>query len=84
MSKTMSQAIGGHNLRAMMVIVALVAVLLALTLVAVVQTASTTSDGAANPAINAKGKGGSRSVNYDPAINRHAEVVQRLGGGSLR
>jgi hypothetical protein len=84
MSKAMNQAIRGHNLRVTMVIAALAVVLLALTLVAVVQTASTTSDGAANPAMSAEGKGGSRSVNYDPAINRHAEVVQRLGNGSLR
>ena len=67
-----------------MAIAALAAVLLALTLVAVFQTASTSSDGAANPAMSAEGKGVPRSVNYDPAIDRHAEVVQRLGGGSLR
>ena len=83
MSKAMSQTIGGHNLRVMMVIVALAVVLLVLTLVAVIQTAPTTSDrGDANPAMSAQGKGGS-SVNNDP-IDRHAEVVQRLGNGSLR
>jgi hypothetical protein len=82
MSKAMTQATGGHNLRA---IVALAAVLLVLTLVAVLQTAPTTPDrGEANPAMSAEGKGGStRSVNDDP-IDRHAEVVQRLGNGSLR
>jgi hypothetical protein len=82
MSKAMTQATGGHNLRA---IVALAAVLLVLTLVAVLQTAPTTTDrGEANPAMSAEGKGGStRSVNDDP-IDRHAEVVQRLGNGSLR
>ena len=84
MSKAMGQATGGRNLRVTMAIAALAAVLLALTLVAVFQTASTTSDGAANPAMSAEGKGGSRSVNYDPTIDRHTEVVQRLGGGSLR
>jgi hypothetical protein len=85
MSKAISQTTGGHNLRVTMAIVALAAVLLALTLVAVFQTASTTSDGgAANPAISAEGKGVPRSANYDPAIDRHAEVVQRLGNGSLR
>lgn len=84
MSKTMSQAVGGHNLRVTMLIVALAAVLFVLTLVAVVQTASTTSgSGDANPAMSADGSGGS-SVNYAPYIDRHAEVVQRLGGGSLR
>ena len=85
MSKAISHTTGGHNLRVTLAIVALAAVLLALTLVAVFQTASTTSDGgAANPAISAEDKVGSRSVNYDPAIDRHAEVVQRLGNGSLR
>jgi hypothetical protein len=84
MGKAISQTIGGHNLRVTLAIAALAAVLLALTLVAVFQTASTTSDRAANPAMSAEGKEGSRSVNYDPAIDRHAEVVQRLGDGSLR
>jgi hypothetical protein len=83
MSKAMTQTTGAHNLRVMMAIVALAAVLLALTLVAVLQTAPTTTDrGDANPAMSTEGKGGS-SVNNDP-IERHAEVVQRLGNGSLR
>jgi hypothetical protein len=34
--------------------------------------------------MSAEGKGVPRGVNYDPAIDRHAEVVQRLGNGSLR
>ena len=67
-----------------MAIAALAAVLLALTLVAVFQTASTTSDRAANPAMSAEGKGVSGSVNHDPYIDRHAEVVRRLGNGRLR
>ena len=84
MSKAMGQTIGGHNLRVTMVIVTIAAVLLALTLVAVLQTAPTTTDrGEANPAMSAEGKGGSTSANDDP-IERHAEVVQRLGNGSLR
>ena len=85
MSKAITQATAGHNLRVMMAIVALAAVLLALTLVAVLQRAPTTTDrGEANPAMSAEGKGGStRSVNDDP-IERHVEVVQRLGNGSLR
>ena len=84
MSKAMGQTIGGHNLRVTMVIVTIAAVLLALTLVAVLQTAPTTTDrGEANPAMSAEGKGGSTSVGDDP-IDRHAEVVQRLGNGSLR
>ncbi len=112
MSKAMTRATAGHNLRVTMAIVALAAVLLALTLVAVLQTASTTSDSAAtsaNPAMSAESKGGPTSVGYDPTIDRgevnpamsaegtggssitqdpsierHAEVVQRLGNGSLR
>ena len=85
MSKAMTQTTAGHNLRVTMAIVAIAAVLLALTLVAVIQTAPTTTDrGEANPAMSAEGKGGStRSANDDP-IDRHVEVVQRLGGGSLR
>jgi len=85
MSKAITQTTGGHNLRVTMAIVALAVVLLALTLVAVLQTAQTTTDrGEANPAMSAEGTGGSTSVNYDTAIDRHAEVVQRLGNGSLR
>jgi len=85
MSKAMTQTTGAHNLRVTMAIVALAAVLLVLTLVAVLQTAPTTTDrGDVNRAMSAEGKGGStRSANDDP-IDRHAEVVQRLGNGSLR
>ena len=83
MSKAMTQTTGAHNLRVKMAIVALAAALLVLTLVAVLQRAPTTTDrGEANPAMSAEGKGGS-SANDDP-IERHAEVVQRLGNGSLR
>ena len=84
MSKAMTQTTAGHNLRVTMAIVAIAAVLLALTLVAVLQTAPTTTHrGDANRAISVEGQGGSTSVNDDP-IDRHVEVVQRLGGGSLR
>jgi hypothetical protein len=83
MNKAMGQTTGGRNLRVTMAIWALAAVLLALTLVAVFQTASTSSDSVANPAMSAEGKGVPRGVNYDPYIERHAEVVQRLGNGSL-
>ena len=86
MSKTMSQATGGHNLKVTMVTVALAVVLLVLTLVVVVGTAPTNSDsGSANPAnhaMSADGSGGS-SITQDPSIERHAEVVQRVGGGRL-
>jgi hypothetical protein len=84
MSKTVTQTTGAHNLRVMMAIVALEVVLLVLTLVAVSQTAPTTTDrGEANPAMSAEGKGGS-SVPQNPDVERHAKVVQRLGNGSLR
>jgi hypothetical protein len=85
MSKAMSQTIGGHNLRVAMVIVALAVMLLVLTLVAVIQTAPMTGEREANPAsqaISAEGRKG-WSLAQDP-IHRHAEVVQRLGNGSLR
>ena len=75
--------IGNGARRARRGLAALAVVLLVLTLVAVVQTAPTTADrGEANPAMSTESKGGS-SVNNDP-IERHAEVVQRLGDGSLR
>ena len=85
MSKAMTQAIRGHNLRVTMTIAALAVLLLMLTLVAVLHTAPTTGDRDANPASHAmstEGKGGS-SLDQDP-IHRHVEVVERLGGGSLR
>ena len=87
MSKATSQSIGGHNLRVTMVIAALAVVLLVLTVVAVVQTAPTTSDrgvSPANHAMSADGTGGSRGLNYDPYIDRHAEVVARYHEDSLR
>jgi hypothetical protein len=85
MSKAMTQAIRGHNPRVTMAIAALAALLLVLTLVAVLQTAPTTGDRDANSASHAmssEDKGGS-SLAQDP-VHRHVEVVERLGGGSLR
>jgi hypothetical protein len=80
MGKTMSQTIGGRNLRVTMAIAALAAVLFVLILVAVAQTSPTTSDsGNANPAMSADGSGGS-SITEDPYIDRHAEVVARHHG----
>ena len=77
-SKAMSQAIRGHNLRVTMVTVALaVVMLLVLTLVVVVQTTPTTGDRGGNPAnhaMSADGSGGS-SITHDPSIERHVEVV---------
>jgi hypothetical protein len=84
MGKAIGRTTGGRNFGVTMAIWALAAVLLALTLVAVLQTAPTTgAGGAANRAMSAEGKGVPRGVNYDPNIDRHAEVVQRLGDGSL-
>jgi hypothetical protein len=80
MSKAMSQTTGGHFLRVAMLIVALATVLLVLILVAVAQTAPTTSDsGKANPAMSADGSRGS-GIAQDPYIERHAEVVARHHG----
>jgi hypothetical protein len=83
----MNTTIRGHNLRAR-VVMALLAVLLllAVALVFALRPAPTTSDREANPAnhvMSAHGKRGSIST-QDPYIERHAEVVQRLGNGSLR
>ncbi len=58
-----------------MMVAALAVLLLALTLVIVVETIPTTS-GSANPAMSADGSGGS-SITHDPYIDRHAEVVAR-------
>jgi hypothetical protein len=82
----MNTTIRGHYLR-MTVVMALLAVLivLAVALVFARQPAPTTSDRNASPAnhaMSAGGKGGSSVNNYP--IGRHAEVVQRLGNGSLR
>ena len=84
MGKAISRTPGGRTLGVTMAIWALAAVLLALTLAAVFQRVSTSSDSVANPAMSAEGKGVPRGVSYDPAIDRHAEVVRRLGTGSLR
>jgi cytochrome c oxidase assembly factor CtaG len=83
----MNTTIRGHNLR-VMVVMALLAVLLlvAVALMFALQPAPTTSDRDANPAnhvMSADGKRGSIST-QDPDLKRHAEVVERLGDGSLR
>jgi hypothetical protein len=67
MRKAMTQTTGGHNPKVTMAIVAIAAVVLVLTLVAVIQTAPTTSDGGdASPVMSAEGKGGSTNDNDDP------------------
>jgi hypothetical protein len=81
----MNTTIRGHTF-GVKVVMALLAVLLLLTVAVVfaLQPAPTTSD--ANPAIHAMsadGKRGSIST-QDPYLERHAEVVNRLGDGNLR
>jgi hypothetical protein len=78
----MNTTIRGHNLRAWVVIALLaVLLLLAVALVFARQPAPTTSN--CDPAMSTGGKGGSIST-HDPYLERHAEVVERLGNGSLR
>jgi hypothetical protein len=79
MSNAIGRTRGGRNPRVMMAIAALAVVLLALTVVAVFQTAPTPSHGSVNPAIRADGRGGS-SIAQDPYIERHTEVVARHHG----
>ena len=43
-----------------------------------------TSGSDANPTIDAVSGTGGSSITHDPNIERHAEVVERLGNGSLR
>jgi hypothetical protein len=71
MGKVIGRTTGGRNLGVTMAIAALAAALLALTLVAVYQTAPTSSDGAANRAMSAEGKGVPSGVNHEPYIDRH-------------
>jgi hypothetical protein len=83
----MNTTIRGQNPRLTRVI-ALLAVLLLLTiaLVFALPSAPTTSDSdvsRANQAMSADDTGGS-TITKDPNIERHAEVVERLGNGNLR
>jgi hypothetical protein len=70
------------------VVMALLAVLivLAVALVFARQPAPTTSDRNASPANHAMSAGGKGrlSLTEDPDLERHAEVVERLGNGSIR
>jgi hypothetical protein len=83
----MNTTIRGHNLR-VRVVMALLAVLLVLVvaLVFALQPVPTTSDRDANPASHAMSADGKRgfSIPQNPDLERHAEVVERLGNGSLR
>ena len=83
----MNTTIRGHNLR-VTVVMALLAMLLLLAvgLVFGLQPTPTTSDRDANPAnhvMSADGKRGS-SIPQNPDVERHAEMIERLGNGSLR
>jgi len=86
--KQMNATIRGHNLR-VTVVMALLAVLALLTvaLVFALLPAPTSSDrdanSAANHAISADGERGS-NIPQTPYVERHAEVVERLGNGNLR
>jgi hypothetical protein len=79
----MNTTIRGHNLRvkSMIALLAVLLLLLAVALVFALQPAPTTSD--RDPAMSTGGKGGSIST-HDPYLERHAEVVERLGNGTLR
>lgn len=83
----MNTTIRGHNLGAT-VVIALIAVLVlsAVALAYALRPLPTTGHGEATPAHRAIGADGSRgsTIDQDPSIERHAEVVQRLGDGSLR
>ena len=83
----MNTTIHDHFLRVTRMI-ALLAVLLLLevALVFALPSAPTTSDrdvSRANHMMSADGKRGS-SIPQNPDVERHAEVVERLGNGSLR
>jgi len=83
----MNTTVRGHNLRAT-VMIALIAVLVLSTmaLVYALRPVPTTSHGDATPANRAMSADGTRgsTIDRDPNIERHAEVVQRLGNGSIR
>jgi len=83
----MNTTIRSHDLRVTMVMALLaVLLLLAVALVFALQPAPTTSDRDANPAnhaMSADGKRGSH-IPQNSYVERHAEVVDRLGNGRLR
>jgi hypothetical protein len=83
----MNSTIRGHNLTAT-VVMALLAVLVLSTvaLVYALRPLPTTGHGEATLAHRAIGAYGARgsTITEDPNIERHAEVVERLGDGSLR
>ena len=76
----MNTTIRGNNLRAV-TLMALLTVLVVVTVAFAMQRVATT--GGDDPAIRTTSAGGS-SLTEDPSIERHAEVVARYHGGSLR
>jgi len=81
----MNTTIRGRNIGVTLVM-ALLAVLLLVAVLFAVQPTTTTSDRGGHPANyvrSADGTGGS-SMPQNPDVKRHAEVVERLGNGSLR
>jgi hypothetical protein len=84
--KTMNRAIRTGNLKATMGIVLIAGLLLMVTLVFVLQPATTTSNGGSNAGVQAPSadSNGGSSLTHDPYIDRHAEVVARYHEGSLR
>jgi hypothetical protein len=84
--KTMNRAIRTGNLKVTMGIVLLAGLLLMVTLVFVLQPATTTSNSGNNAGVQATSadSNGGSSLTHDPYIDRHAEVVARYHEGSLR
>ena len=84
----MNKTIPGHKPRVtrMIALLAVLLLLLAVTLAFALQPAPTTSDRDASPANHAMSAEdtGRSTITEDPYIERHAEVVERLGDGSLR
>jgi len=83
----MNATLRGHNLTVTVVMALLaVTVLLTVALVYALRPFPTAGHGDATPAHRAIGADAARgpTITKDPNIERHAEVVQRLGDGSLR
>jgi hypothetical protein len=83
----MNTTIRGHNLGATVVIALLAALVLSTAaLVYALRPFPTTGYGEATPAHRAIGADGARgsTITLDPNIERHAEVVERLGNRNLR
>jgi hypothetical protein len=84
--KAMNRAIRTGNLKATVGIVLLAGLLLMVTLVFVLQPATTISNSGSNAGVQATSadSNGGSSLSHDPYIDRHAEVVARYHEDSLR